>query len=319
MGNIALVICSKEGRKPATKGFISFIKYKIGSFIRNIKREKAENWLEQMQFEGSLTFLINLPYDMGELKQFNKKRIERIRRKISKVCVDRGINCCILPESLTGIFEINDIFISAFGGRLLYKSILIDLINMICRQKGVALSELDVSVISGSDYGELIRIIKRLSDFVKYLTVVADSKESIEDEMNDIFEETGLAVGITGDLKNALSNSRLIINLSKQNLKNNDYIKSKKIIINYSGDCVKGSRQDSVINGVEVKLPELYSERIKKEVYSFFSAVEIAEILICQKVNCFNVKNGENVMSTALYENINYEFLEGGYKLTGYR
>lgn len=320
MGNIALIVCLEENTKPAGKGLMSYIKNKPGSLIRKIRIEKAENWFKQLLFdEHSLTYLINLPYDLSELKQFNKKRIERVRGKISEACLKKGIDCCILPASLTGIFETNDFFITAFGGRLLMRSILIDLINMVCAKKGVKLNELDVSVISGSNYCELIRVISKLSVLVKYLTVVADSKETIENGVNDILEETGLAVGITSDLKNALRNSQLVINLSRQNLKDYGNIKPKKVIINYPEDCVEGLRQDFTINGVAVCLPGRITEKIRYEVYAFYPVEEIAEILICQKINCLNSRNGGNLTGDDVYDSINYEFQKEGYKLTGYR
>ncbi len=319
MGDFALIICYKETEKLDKIGFIRFLKYKLRLVIENIKKQNAERWFERVEFtEHTSIYLINLPFHIDELKQFTKKRIEKIQGKILKVCRAKGIKNCILPAVLTGLFENRDFFITSCGGQMLFKSILIDIINKVYSEKSVSISELDVAVIAGENELELLYMINMLSGIVKYLTVVTGNKEAIESEINNILEETGLAMGITSDVKNTLRNSQLVICLRKINIKSDEYSKMRKTIINYSGDSIEGFKGDLVINGITVGLPQQLLGKIKKEVYSFFSNAEIAEIFICKNgVDLVGQNRGQynnnNIMSY-----IYFEFGKGGYKITGF-
>ncbi len=325
MGELALAICLKEGGNINNEGKrLNNIAANALKFISGkVKKMKIENWFSWVEATGNSGFyLIKLPYEISELRSLNKNRIKGLSCKISQVCSKKNIDVCILPGLLEDIFECDGIFKNSFKGRLLYKSILINIIKRIYREESDVINDLDVVVIHGNDNDELLHVINILSGFVRYITLVTGCKEAVENEVSNIFENTGLAVGITSDNKNTLKNSHLVVNLGSLSIDFNTYSgsASTKVVINYGETYVKNpiSGNVSLIEGAIIKLPEKVLRKLEKEIFLFFNETEIAEILISSKAGAINSFCKGNLGDLSLNELMALEFDSGGYEISGF-
>jgi hypothetical protein len=320
MGNIAVVICSGEETEHAeTKGFMSRIRYAFKLICSKFKPVKVESWFEFLKINEEYgVYLLKLPYETEEFKRLSKKKINSLSSKIAEYCSQKGILSCFLPEILKDCFETGGVFKSLIDKQLLYKSVLIDIIKEIYYESNVVLSHLDVAIIHGSDNNELFRIINLLSGYFNYLTVSTDNKESIEDGLNNIYEEAGLAVGISSDYKNTVKSSQLIIHLGNSNFDFSDCLSSDKVVINYSGEVVNNIAGNcKLINGIFIHPPEEIVQNIKEEVFEFFSKSDIAMILINYRAGFVDTLPCA-LNETGLKECLETEFKKGGYKIAGF-
>ena len=209
MSNIAMVISQREkNSKLVNSKFIRRISQ--GILYSSRKSELAESVKEIKLCEDLNLYIIGLPFSLMELGFINKNKIAGF---IKEECAKREIKGCIIPNEIYNVCSPDGFTANPYNGRYLFKALLTNILDDIYSKRGIRIGELDIVVIKGENDCELYSVIKQLSPLVKYLNVFTDSKTDIQREIDYIFEDYGLSVGISEDFSLAARNAGLIINL----------------------------------------------------------------------------------------------------------
>lgn len=272
--------------------------------------EKPEKWVERIELYDHLNvYIIRVPYSLEELKQLRKRKVDKVNKMISRICGFYNINDCIPAKKISGGIKPDVCIGDEFTGQYLFRCLLTNVLDEIYTKRGIKISSLDIAIINGKDMGELYTIISQLSPLVKYITVLTDNKDEIEDAADRIYSDTGLSIRLTCDYKNALKYIDLIINLREDDFvfKPDDRV----VILNYGllhPDHLP--RKSQCIQGVDIDLPESISNRLPKDVYHYFSKLEMTEIILTHKTDV------ERRSAVQISEIIQNEFNCDGYKVT---
>lgn len=320
MGDIALVICSgKNVGRNRKKGFMNSFKFVLEWIFNKFKPVKVEEWFERLEItEEYGLYLLKLPYETEEFKKLSRNRINSFSGRIAQFCSQKGIISCILPEVLKDCFETGGVFKTLIEKQSVFRSVPVNIIKEVYGESDVILSRLDIALTHGSDNDELFRVINLLAGYFNYLTVLTDDKESLEDGLNNIYETTGLSVGVSGDYKSILKSSHLIIHLGKSDFDFKDCLSQDKVIINYSADDTNKCVADCIlIDGILIYPPEKIVKNVKEEIFEFFSKNDIAMILINYRARLVDTLPCV-LNEIGLTERLASEFNKGGYKIVGF-
>lgn len=315
MVNIAIVICTrKESRKYLYNRLIRSI-YN-GTFLRSKKKEIIEAIKVIELYENFTLHLIGLPFSIKDLEMLNKHKIER---HISEICMDRNIDNCIIPSDVYNSSEMIKHTENPYSGRFLFKSLLTKILEEIYSNRGIRIGELDILIIKGEDDTELYSIIRQISPLVKYLNIYSDNKDVYQNQIDDIFGDFGLSIGITEELNSSAKNADIIINL-RSSFDNIKKIRSKpnSVIINYGlKEASKFFENGNLINGIEVGLPKKTFGWIDENIRSYFTDTQIAEIILCHKTGL----QGKAVLGTIDERTaaiLLKEFISGSFRISGF-
>jgi len=312
MSNIALVISQKEkSSKLVNSKFVRRISQSI--LYSSRKNELAESVKEIKLCEDLNLYLIGLPFSLTELGFINKNKIAGF---IKEECTKRGIKSCIIPNEIYSVCMLDGYTTNPYNGKYLFKALLTNILDDIYFKRGIRIGELDIVVIKGENDCELYSVIKQLSPLVKYLSVLTDRKNDIQGEIDCIFEEYGLSVGISENFSLAARNAGLIINLCNSfNILKNIRINSEVVIINYGGkEAARFFDKGILINGIETTLPKNAFSWVDKCVQKFFNETQITEIVLCHKTGL------EDMACTGIIDydaavKISREFAAGGFRI----
>jgi len=315
MSNIALVISNKEiSSKLASSRFAREIFKSILYFSR--KKELNASIREINLYENLKLYIINLPFSLMELEFINKNRIEGF---IKNECTKHEIKSLIIPPEIYNACMFDWCAASPYSGKYLFKGLLINMLDDIYFKRGIKLGELDIVVIKGENDDELYSVIRQLSPLVKYLTILTDNKDGIQREIDGIFEEYGLSVGISEDFSLAARSSDLIINLRNNFIGiKNMRINPRAVIINYSGkDAARFFDKGTLINGIEIGLPKKDFSWVDASVQKFFNATQIAEIVLSHKTGLEDMAL-TGIIDYSSAEKISREFADCGFRISSY-
>ncbi len=266
-------------------GFISDKACRLLLKFRNKEKVTKINLFDEVEL-----CVVNAPYGIGDVLSGKKDMGPLIERVKARYNVGR----CIVPRSLyrKGRYGEGDIgdagYVCEFSGQTLYKALLINIIKDVFNKKRRNICDLDITVVHQNNREELYAIIAVLSPFVKYITVATGDKESIDDEIAEISYNTGLAIRVTGDYKNAVKNAELIINLAYPNQPSiNIRTNFKQVVINYGAPGLEQvSGEGTVINGIDICIPPGIACMLDKELFEHYSKLELSEILLSHKSGC---------------------------------
>jgi hypothetical protein len=180
----------------------------------NINKEIEEINL----FDNESISVISIPLTYS-IKEFKDKK-EAIEKKIIAICNSHKVDKCIVPVSIAEDLSRESELFQSFSGMLLFKSLILLLIEEICKRRESTINEMDISIVQGDSAEELITFVKILSPHIRYLTLITSLDKEIEDELNSLYIDTGLAVGINSDLNRSIRNKDIIVNLGNLNTEN---------------------------------------------------------------------------------------------------
>ena len=115
-------------------------------------------------------------------------------------------------------------------------------------------------------------------------------------DLDELLNEYGLSARITDNIKGALKDAQIIVNLAKtdDNLLSNFKVKPDCTIINYGEFTDKGFRDGLMINGINVLLPTAIYKRLDKRITDYFTFNELSEMIICHKLSIEDIiKTGQ--------------------------
>ncbi|MCX7709828.1 MAG: hypothetical protein N2484_08245 [Clostridia bacterium] len=314
MSNFLLLACKAqdENTEPGKNVFKVIL-----NTLRRLRKGNPEEWLHTAELcKDSAVYAIRLPYEPEQLEKLSKGSIEKINRFINDLKSLHSIENIYIPESLSHIPWINVHQEQKIDGNGLYRSLIVKILEEIYSNYGMNIRDLDITIVHGMQDDFLFELVSRLANYVKYLTVISNSKERIEEQLNRFYSDTGLSIGITKDYKSGLRNVDVVINLG--DLKEfilNSRINPKAIILNYGNlDISRVYSENPIINGIDVSLPAKVSEVLMQEVADQFNHLQLAEIILR------NVEKSENIgekedLSSSSGDNLDKKFDDYGFKI----
>ncbi|MFZ5989861.1 MAG: hypothetical protein ACOYWZ_22420 [Bacillota bacterium] len=324
MRNIGLVLFTKE-REKHKLNFVRSCLIKIKKAFEKIfsiifKKSLHESSIRKIEIDANLNiFLMRLPYSLDELIVSRGLKLKGIQKTILRACMENGIEKCILPASIPKTINMNYCIKNPFSGNFIYTALIVYILELISDKKGISIRDLDVAIIHGRNYSILHSYIEFLSPVAKFITIITNEKKSIQDRIEEIFDETGLSVRVTNDIASGMDNADVVINLGDIN----DFIvdkeiKSDALIINYGN--LKGDKfifNNFVINGINVCLDKRFEGIIDTDVYDYYSKIELAEIILSKKLN-IDANIIDNNSDYSIMQKLSKQFVEDGYRITEY-
>jgi hypothetical protein len=293
---------------------INYMKIFLEKLFHIFRRLNADGWIDKVDLYDDLhTYVIKLPYKIEELGGLMGSRVEKA---VFDVCRKYSINSCLLPDYLPEGHRLGRLANRLYSGKLLYKSLVYNVLEEICERFGVEASGLDITIISGSDNKELYTFIMLLAPFTKYITVLVKDRESVQDEINKIYCSTGLSVGLTTDYKNGIKNAGVIINLGDINRFGPvSVINRRTWVINYGEkDNFRLLDKNIVVNGIKVKFPQHVINKLDKNTLDSFNMVKLAEMIL---VNRLSPNNGAvDFTDDVLMRKVSEKFRDEGFRVS---
>ncbi len=317
MNSLCFVYCRHRPEGPGEGGGLLNRLFKAASAL--FKKEEYENWIKRTDLDDNIVIhLIKIPYSSDELIRMGAGKTLRIGRFIGNYCMQNHAEC-VIPDKIACVHGFEDFSRINVKGRFLYRALLVDMLEKICSVNDKSMYNMDIAVVHGRSMEELKAVISLLSPHVRYLTVLTDEKEQVENELNSICDETGLSIRVTGDRKSCFKNADFLINLGslKKSFSGNR-LRSRTLVFNFSRPAeIEIAGENMIINGIEVRLPEMLKEMLDKELFAFYGAYEIAELILGLKCGC--LRSMESVVTNAaLMKSVSELFLRDGYTVSGF-
>lgn len=310
MPNLAFVICKKANGKAAVKANPFRRAFHWVSVITGRLRPDILVKGIRLYDERSL-IVVKLPYSIEELKGMVRNKANCF---IDRVCTDFSIREPIIPLEIRDALGRGNSEPCGYGGKVLFKSLLVDILEEICSARSIKISDIDIVLASEAICPELYTYLSLLSPLVKYVTIITRDRNAVEEDINRIFEDTGLSIGVTTDFKSGLRNGDIIINLCGLRECANLRLKNGAVLINLEGMKIKGvTGQNTVINGVEISLPHKLVHEIGRETLDFFSTEEIAEAILSAESEGWADSGGAGFV-----KGISQSFRRMGCRITGF-
>ena len=316
MTNLGLIIFSDEKEdnkklKILKRVYLKIKRFFSGTFI-SIPIKKVE-----VNTELNIYF-IKIKYTLKEISEFKKFKINRLKKNIYKYSMENSIDKCILPTLAPTSLEFNVCIKNPFSGHFIYTALLVNILEIIADKKGVGVKEFEIGIIQGDNNKLLYSCIKLLSPLVKFITIITNKKKYVQEEIDEIYDETGLSIRLTEDIESGLDDVDVIINLGDFNIfKKDKKIKSNAIVINYGVARPEENILDNiVINSISIKFDNLIESMLDQNTISSFTRLELASIIFCHRRGfCANVN--ENNVDNRTINSIYSQFLKSGCKITG--
>lgn len=317
MKNFSIVTCRREreeteSQRPGIKALFNRI---VGFF----KTEKFEPRLDIItDGNGLKDVLVNLPYALSELDSLSNSKVIKIKKFIEELKTEHSLESVIIPAALSHISWLKEISDPGFDGSRLYKALIFIILNEIFTGRGYKIGELEIAILHTEDGGLLFETINFLADHAKYLTVVTDRAESIEGEIERVYSETGLSVGLTKDYRSGMRNADIIINLGNLRAKGVNFrVNPNAVILNFGQlEMEKLTGENPVINGVDVRLPPEASA-VKQQVGDFFNNLQLAEILLSHGMETAYGEGAESGGENSV-KRFSDAFVQGGYSISSF-
>jgi len=315
MADFALVVFSEEKAKTTSviDGIINFFKKMPCLF----KKHDLDLYTKKVElYQGLNAYIVKLPYSVEE---FRELRPDRLKRIISETGVKIGTDNCILPCFITQSHGSKEAVGNSYDGGLLYKSLLLNILEEVYSKSRLELSDLEIAVAQGEGNAELFAFVRLLSSRVKYITVLVNDRSSVEGEVNRIFADLGLSIGLTADYRNGLKNTDIVVNLGGiAQFSKGAAVNTKALVVNYcQSENLKAFSGNIVVNGVQVGLPGIIRQKIDNYVFEYFNIMEISEIVLLNKLG-FKESIVKHI-DVELMEMVSREFKRDGFEITGFK
>lgn len=324
MKKFALLLCrTKSEQDMPKKGLFAARITDLKEFFRSLRKEKFFNGaLKTVQVDKELELsLITLPYTLAELRKIrSRRRIRQINEFLYTARREQDFAYCIVPECIAEIHSFENCICSPFTGEYLYRCLLGNILEDIFTKRGINIWDLDIVLAQGERRESLYTVIELLSPIVRFLTVVSDEQDQIEEEAGETFLDSGLSVIITSDWKSAFKNADVIINLKQeQEIASNIKTKKGSVFINISG--LKASAihcESALIQGLHVGIPRSLYDQLDSNVWNFLEPCELAEAIITIGLGLEEQVMHKEFPQFELMKKASKEFKKGGYRLTGF-
>ncbi|MDQ2087703.1 hypothetical protein RBH29_14835 [Herbivorax sp. ANBcel31] len=317
MANLGLVIfCDKKEGTTKLK-FLKRIILKIKDFFSKefvcfpIKKVKVNKDLN--------IYFIKLKYTLDEISEFKHFKIKKFKKNIQKHLTENFLDKCIFPAFAPENLEFDSCIKNPFSGYFIYTALLVSILEIIASKKGVSVKEFDIGIIQGDNHKLFYSYIKILSPLVKFITIITNKKEYVQEKIEEVYDETGLSIRVTDDIESGLDNIDIVINLGDVGkFKKDKKIKSKAIVINYGNAKSDGTMFDNIIiDGISIQFDNSLETILNQNAIRCFTKIELASMIFCHKKSiCANIN--KNNVDNKIIDDIFSHFIKSGCKITGF-
>jgi hypothetical protein len=293
----------------------SSIKNAFQKIFKRLKGSDKSNWFEKLKLTDDLIInLIKIPYSLEKYRSFNNKKREKILRDAMEIGCANGVKYSILPFTAEGGIGIESFYKRSYNGQILFRSLLSSIINKICTIQKLDINSIDIAIVHGNDKIELMGIVKLLSSFIKFITIITKDT-CIKKDIDEIYYETGTSIGISGDYINALKQADIIINLGdEEDFK--CFLRKKAVLLNY-GKGADAYKKVWAVNDIKIGLPLDIVSNLDESLLELYKLNELAEIFILYKTGGLGIGDGYKG-NLDFINKVEAVFKKCGYTLEGF-
>lgn len=311
MADFGIMLCSENEENLKERSITSF----TNRFKKVFKAKKIELRLNQIElYKNFNMFVIKLQDSPESLLNVSGKHLKGYQDSISDICTKNNIKHFIIPEFLPDSLITESCIKNKFSGEYLYISLIWNVINEVLVVYKKDIEEIEVAIISGNNESKLNAVINLLLSKIKYLTIIAENNDSIFENANRIYQDTGLAIRVTSNAKNVFKDMDLIINLNNfYEFKSCYKLKSKAIIINYSDTLINWvTVENIIINKINIGIPNILRNKIDMYLKDNFNNLVLSEIILSHKENI------DDEVQKSLYNYEKLKIMEKNFNVDGY-
>lgn len=215
------------------------------AYINELKEikiiDKIFNIMKQENFNDIKMIL--LPIN----NQTKTKRIERVSSKLCKILCNENIRTVILSNNLMKNIPLKENLktsrIRALDGSLVYNLLLPQILEIICAYKDTDIKDEKVSILVNENSEVNLNNILTISQKVKSINIVTNYIQKFTKIADYLYEELGILVRISNNIKKDLLKSSVIINIDfNEDLINKYYINTNAIVVNIPENITIRSR-----------------------------------------------------------------------------
>ena len=231
------------------------------AYIKEIEKIKLKNKIFNLIEKIKDTNIYCLPIN----KETKEKKVKKIAIKLCEFLVNENIRNVVLSDNLLNqeiLCEfLHDYRINLLKGNRLDKIMLLEIIQVICEYKNVDLDKQRISILI-NEYDEIIaNNIIDISQKIKNLNIITNNSNKFNKITNYLYEDLGILIRVSNNLKRDLLNSNIIINVDfEESLINKYNINPKAIIFNIPENININSKKfiGININSYNIIIPEEY-------------------------------------------------------------
>jgi len=228
-------------------------------FIQEAKEENSiklqfKKILNKLEFNGKF---ITLPIN----KKISIKKAVKFANKLE----ENNVRNVVLSKYLNNIQELkNEIHsnnINILEGRFLFKLLIKEIIEYICKKTGKKQEDLEISFLTNDANNINKQIILEISQNVKRLNIITNHIKEFKDVEDYLYNEMGIMIKISNNPKTDLLKSNIIINMDFiEDIINKYNLPKQGIIININGNIkIKSKKFNGLnINNYKIQMPEKY-------------------------------------------------------------
>jgi len=306
MKSFALISCIDDKKCIGNNKAYEKLKYFKDSILG--KYNILNNTIKICPLKGLYIYIITIPYQY----EYIKANTSKTARYLAKGCEKIGVDKCYLPFSELLCIPQNDLCVrNRFTGNLIFHAMMTDIIQEISIKTGKNLPLMEIVIMQGNNVEEVKSALRILSSKVKYITVATKNKSGIENVLDEIYNDTGLAIGLTGDYNAAFRNADVIINFDSKLFVNS---KIKGYILDYysSGDVPYDRKKYIATSSLNVGLPRGFPALSNNDIFKFYTFREFAELILMHALDLESLNYDE------LYSYTNLTHIQELFKNSGY-
>lgn len=222
-------------------------------------KHKIFNIIENTNISEKDIFLLPIKDDT------KSKKIEKISEKLIKNLYEKETKNVVLSNELLKNNILKDNLtknkIKILEGEKLYKLLLPNILEAICSYKNTELQNEKVTILVNESDEINLESILEIAPKARILNIVTDFPYKFTKLINYLYEEMGILIRISNNIKRDLANSNIIINIDfNELLINRYYINSRAIILNIPPNIAINSKKFSGINinSYNIIIPDEY-------------------------------------------------------------
>ncbi len=277
-----------------------------------INRKKFNSRIKVFSIENDVEILtMELPFKLSFLNGLNRHYLTRY---ISRICMRNSCARCYIPKAAKWSESFPEHAEDTGTRTIVFKSLLIPVINRIYRREEARLENLEIAILCGEDLCELPTMVKQLEPYVKYIHVASSRKELVESMLEEISCDSGMPILTSGDFNSILKTADIAINMGSPTLISAYRIQRHTLVVNFDTNgspILQGVFP--TINGVEFFFPEEQYSGFGMEILRNYTKAELTEILMALKTG-LTVRNEYNDISVSKVLKI---FNGNGCRITG--
>lgn len=258
------------------------------AYIKEIEelkfKHKILNTIQEENISGKDIFLL-------PIKENTKtKKSEKVITRLIKKLHDKKIKYIVLSNELlkNNILKENLINnkIDILDGRILYRILLSNIIDTICYYKNTNMQKEKITILVDETNEINLNNILEIAQKAKTVNIVTNFSYRFNKIINYLYEELGILIRISNNIKRDLVNSNIIINIDFNALMiNRYYINTRAIILNIPPNIEIASKKFTGINinSYNIIIPEGYKLNNFDDKYVYEAAIKNKTITEIQK------------------------------------